>query len=130
MKLSLQQEYKLPHIMALALIVMCLFFIGLIFLPLIFPLFETFVYNIFYYFAIVPIGFLEPFIDSTIEDPQALPNYDGMILFLGFAFCTIYTFFFALMYSIISKNKVISLAYVGFYIVLAIVLDKLIGHTF
>jgi hypothetical protein len=127
MQISLRQDWKLAHIMALALIFMVAFFIALFTLP--FP--KLFAENTLYYFVIVPYGLTVLQFESTIKDYHALPSYDFTFFIVSaFSALTIYSFFFAIVTTFVSKKKVIPLAYVGLYVVLSIAIDKLFGHLF
>ncbi len=113
MKISLRHEWRLVHIMALALIAMVAFFVALVFLP--FP--NLFLENTLYYLFIVPYALTGTPIEATTIQ-------------LAVYVLVIYSFFAALITALVTKRKVISLAYVGLYMVLAIVFDKLFGHLF
>lgn len=125
MKISLKQEWKFAHIMALAFIFMVIFFATLIFLPSHISFFEI----MLYYFVIVPYGLAVLPFEPATQDFRALPSYDtAFFITLGFCALFIYSFFLALVTALVRKKKVIPLAYVGLYIVLAIVFDSMFGY--
>ncbi len=124
MQISLRQKWKLAHIMALALILMAAFFAALVLLP--FP--NLFFENTLYYLVIVPYVLTTLPFELAMQDPHALPAFN--LLFMGLYALVIYTFFFALVTTFVGKKKVIPVTYVGLYVVLALVFDKLFGHLF
>lgn len=124
MQISLRQEWKLAHIMALALILMATFFAAVVFLPLPNLFFES----TLYYFVIVPYVLITLPLESAMQDPHALPVFN--LIFMGLYALVIYMFFFALVAAFIGKKKIIPLAYMGLYVVLAFVFDKFFGHLF
>ena len=99
-------------------------FAGLVFLP--FP--NLFFENTLYYFVIVPYVLTTLPFESVTQDPHALPVFNGILICLYVLI--IYTFFFALVAAIFNKRKIIPLAYVGLFAVLALTFDKLFGHLF
>ena len=113
MKISPRQEWKLTHIMALALIVMAIWFASSAFLLA----FDSFFGDTIYYLFIVPY--------VLTGTPDELTRINGFLSLL-----VMYSFFVALTTAFVSKRKVISLSYIGLYIVLGVVFDKLFGYLF
>jgi len=126
MQISLRQEWKLAHIMALALIVMVTLFAALVFLP--FP--NIFFESVLYYLVFVPYVLTTLPFESVLQDPEALQIHTFSLNFMGLYALVMYTFFYALVAVILGKRKIISATYVGLYVVLTLVFEKLFGYLF
>lgn len=120
MHISLRHEWTLVHIVLSALILMVGFFSALFFL-----LPESFSEVTLYYLALVPYVLVYVVFETSIQDPHALPLHLG----IGYYALVIYSFFFAMVAAICRKRKIIPLVYVGLYVVLALVFEKLFWHV-
>lgn len=114
MQISRHQEWKFAHIMALALIVMAVWFAASAFLL---TISDSFFGDTIYDLFIVPYV-----LTGTPIEPTTINIVVSALV--------MYSFFVALIMAFVTKRKVIPLAYVGLYIVLAIVFDKLFGYLF
>lgn len=124
MNISSHHRWQAAHIAAAGMILMAATFLGAVFLPFPNSVFEELIYRM----AIVPYGFvmiIAPELE-TIAERNAFAT--GALLI--FHLLTIYGFFIAIVVSAIGIKRKIALSFLGAYVVLSFIFDKLHGHLF